>query len=145
MIWWKPKSQLYMLHVLRSRDCVCGRDLRCNGGGRWYWWLYNNGHSLGVQCPVSQQRKRSTELFTPLSPSLTLHPPIITSSAVSAPAPGPACMTACYRDTPKPSSSRSSAADVTNPSHWRLAFVLSIYLHGNLCLKLFLLFTLCFR
>ena len=83
---------------------------------------------LGVQCPVSQQRKRSTELFTPLSPSLTPYPPIITSSAVSAPAPGPACMTACYRDTPKPSSSRSSAADVTNPSHWRLAFVLSIYI-----------------
>ena len=145
----EPADITLCLHVLRSCNCLCGRDLRCNGGGRWYWLLYNNGHRLGVrsvQCHNRAQRKRSTELFTPLSLSLPLRPPKITSCAVSAPAPGPGlhdCMLQRH----------SQAIIVKIISCWchkpftldvNLYFIY-IFLLGNLVLKLFLLFTSCLR
>ena len=124
----EPADITLCLHVLRSRNCLCGRDLRCNGGGRWYWLLYNNGHRLGVRSVQCHNRGNAQLNFLHLCLSLCLSVrPKSPPAPCPPPPPAPACMTACYRDTPKPSSSRSSAADVTNPSHWMLAFILSIY------------------
>ena len=131
--WWKPKHQptlhcvfMYWDPAIVSVDGTC--DVTAEEDDTDYFTTMDTDSVSGVSSVTTEHRGNAQLNFLHLCLSLCLSVrPKSPPAPCPPPPPAPACMTACYRDTPKPSSSRSSAADVTNPSHWMLAFILSIY------------------
>ena len=148
--WWKPKNQPTLHCVFMYWDLAivyvegtC--DVTAEEDDTDYFTTMDTDSVSGVSSVTTEETLNWT-FYTSVSLSLPLRPPKITSCAVSAPAPGPGlhdCMLQRH----------SQAIIVKIISCWchkpftldvSLYFIY-IFLHGNLGLKLFLLFTSCSR